>query len=197
MNATATPTELRAAVAAEVELQTKALREEMEQRLAELRERTVDDRAALVVFSGDLDKVIAALLIATGAASAGLETSLYFTFWGLSALKKKGAPAGPKSVMERLLALVTPGSSESLGTSRVNFLGMGAHLLRGMMKDKQIVSLEELMDVARDLKVRMIACTTSMDVMGISREELVDGLEYGGVATYMADAARSRVTLFI
>ena len=199
MNADApvAPAEVQGLVAAEVERQIKAFREEMESKIAEVRERTVDDRAALVVFSGDLDKVFAAFVIATGAAAAGLETSIFFTFWGLSVLKKKGAAGGPKSIMERMFALMTPSSSESLGTSKMNFFGMGAVMLRKMMADKQIVSLEEMMQLARDLGVKMIACTMSMDAMGVSKAELVDGLEYGGVATYMADAANSRVTLFI
>ena len=199
MNADApvAPAEVHGLVAAEVERQIKAFREEMESKIAEVRERTVDDRAALVVFSGDLDKVFAAFVIATGAAAAGLETSIFFTFWGLSVLKKKGAAGGPKSIMERMFALMTPSSSESLGTSKMNFFGMGAVMLRKMMADKQIVSLEEMMQLARDLGVKMIACTMSMDAMGVSKAELVDGLEYGGVATYMADAANSRVTLFI
>ena len=199
MNADApvAPAEVHGLVAAEVERQIKAFREEIERKLVELRKRTVDDRAALVVFSGDLDKVFAAFVIATGAAAAGLETSIFFTFWGLSVLKKKGAAGGPKSIMERMFALMTPSSSESLGTSKMNFFGMGAVMLRKMMADKQIVSLEEMMQLARDLGVKMIACTMSMDVMGVSKAELVDGLEYGGVATYMADAANSRVTLFI
>jgi len=199
MNADApvAPAEVHGLVAAEVERQIKAFREEIERKLVELRERTVDDRAALVVFSGDLDKVFAAFVIATGAAAAGLETSIFFTFWGLSVLKKKGAAGGRKSIMERMFALMTPSSSESLGTSKMNFFGMGAVMLRKMMADKQIVSLEEMMQLARDLGVKMIACTMSMDAMGVSKAELVDGLEYGGVATYMADAANSRVTLFI
>ena len=199
MNADApvAPAEVHGLVAAEVERQIKAFREEIERKLVELRERTVDDRAALVVFSGDLDKVFAAFVIATGAAAAGLETSIFFTFWGLSVLKKKGAAGGPKSIMERMFALMTPSSSESLGTSKMNFFGMGAVMLRKMMADKQIVSLEEMMQLARDLGVKMIACTMSMDAMGVSKEELQDGLSYGGVATYMADAVRSRVTLFI
>ena len=199
MNADApvAPAEVQGLVAAEVERQIKAFREEMESKIAVVRERTVDDRAALVVFSGDLDKVFAAFVIATGAAAAGLETSIFFTFWGLSVLKKKGAAGGPKSIMERMFALMTPSSSESLGTSKMNFFGMGAVMLRKMMADKQIVSLEEMMQLARELGVKMIACTMSMDAMGVSKAELVDGLEYGGVATYMADAANSRVTLFI
>ena len=84
-----------------------------------------------------------------------------------------------------------------LGASRMNFFGIGASMLRSMMKDKGIATLEELMEVAKDLGVKFIACTMSMDVMGVSKEQLIDNLEYGGVATYMADASRSKVTLFV
>ncbi len=189
--------EVQSLIAAEVARQTRALREEMEARIAEVRERTVDDAATIVVFSGDLDKVLAGFVIATGAVAAGLQTSMFFTFWGLSVLKKKGAPGGSKSLMERILAMMTPSGSETLGTSKMNFFGLGAVMLRKMMKDKQIASLEELIAMARDMDVKMIACTMSMDAMGVSQPELVDGLTYGGVATYMADAVRSRVTLFI
>lgn len=191
------PPEIQALVSAEVARQLGAARVEIDRAIAEVRERTPDDRAAIVVFSGDLDRVLAGFVIATGAAAAGLETSLFFTFWGLSALKRKGAPAGPKGLKERMFALMTPAGSESLGTSKLNFFGMGAVLLRSMMKDKGIASLEELMAMARDLGVKMTACTMSMEAMGIAREELVDGLELGGVAAFMADAARARVTLFV
>ena len=184
-------------VAAEVERQVKALREEMDAKIAAVRERTVDDAATIVVFSGDLDKVLAGFVIATGAAAAGLETSMFFTFWGLSVLKKKGALGGSKNVLEKMFGMMTPASSESLPTSKMNYFGMGAVMLRKMMKDKQIATLEELIGIAREMDVKMIACTMSMDAMGVSKEELVDGLTYGGVATYMADAVRSRVTLFI
>ena len=197
VNAPAAPAEIQAAVAAEVERQLKAFRKDIEGKLAAVRERTVDDAATIIVFSGDLDKVLAGFVLATGAAAAGLETSMFFTFWGLAALKKKGAAAAPKNVMEKMFAVMTPSSSESLGTSKMNYFGMGAVMLRKMMKDKQIASLEELMGVARELDVKLIACTMSMDAMGVAKEELIDGLSYGGVATYMADAVRSRVTLFI
>ncbi len=197
VNAPPAPAEIQGAVAAEVERQLKAFRDEIEGKLAEVRERTVDDAATIIVFSGDLDKVLAGFVLATGAAAAGLETSMFFTFWGLSALKKKGAVAGSKNIMEKMFALMTPSSSESLGTSKMNYFGMGSVMLRKMMKDKQIASLEELMAIARELNVKLIACTMSMDAMGVAKEELVDELTYGGVATYMADAVRSRVTLFI
>jgi peroxiredoxin family protein len=197
VNAPFAPAEIQGVVAAEVERQLKAFRDEMEGKLAEVRERTADDAATIVVFSGDLDKVLAAFVLATGAAAAGLQTSMFFTFWGLAALKKKDASGGPKNIMEKMFALMTPSSSESLPTSKMNYFGMGAVLLRKMMKDKQIATLEELMALAREMDVKMIACTMSMDAMGVSKQELQDGLTYGGVATYMADAVRSRVTLFV
>ena len=172
--------------------------EQLEKTVADLKDRVPEDRATIVVFSGDLDKVLAAFVIATGAAAAGLETSMFFTFWGLCALKKGGvAGNSDRSVKEKMFALMTPAGSEALGVSRMNFFGMGARMLRAMMKEKGIASLEELMEVARDLGVKIIACTMSMDAMGVSKNELAEGLEYGGVATYMADACRSKVTLFI
>ncbi len=184
-------------VSAEVARQVGAARAEIERAIAEVRERTPEDRAALVVFSGELDKVLAAFVIATGAAASGLETSMFFTFWGLSVLKKKGAKGGEKGLKERMFARLTPAGSESLGTSKLNFFGMGAGMLRSMMKDKGIATLEELIALARELNVKMIACTMSMDAMGIAKEELADGLEYGGVATFLADATRARVSLFV
>jgi len=188
---------IKALVEAEVRRQIGEARKEIDQAIAQVRERTVDDRATLVVFSGDLDKAIAAMVIATGAAAAGLQTSLFFTFWGLSLLKKKGAARPKHGIKEKMFALMTPSSSESLGVSQMNYFGMGSKMLRSMMRDKDIASLEELIDMARDLDVKMIACTMSMDAMGIEKEELVSGLEYGGAAAYLADAASSRVTLFI
>src|SRR3990172_3095563 len=176
VNAPIAPTEIQGAVAAEVERQLKAFRGEMEGKLAEVRERTLDDAATIIVFSGELDKVLAAFVLATGAAAAGLKTSMFFTFWGLSALKKKGASGGTKNIMERMFALMTPSSTESLPTSKMNYFGMGALMLRKMMKDKQIATLEELIALAREMDVKFIACTMSMDAMGVSQAELLDGL---------------------
>ena len=191
------PADLSSLVAVEVSRQIGALRSDLEKAIAEVRERTPEDRAALVVFSGDLDRVLAAFVIATGAAAAGLETSMFFTFWGLSAVKRKGAMASGKGFKQRMFSAMTPGSSESLGTSQLNFFGMGAMMLRSMMKEQGIASLEELMAMAQDLGVKMTACTMSMDAMGISKDELLGQLEFGGVAAFMADAARARVSLFI
>jgi peroxiredoxin family protein len=189
--------ELSALVAAEVARQLAAFRKETADALDEIRERTPEDRASLVVFSGDLDRVLAAFVIATGAAAAGLQTSMFFTFWGLSVIKNKTAAQVEKGFKQRMMQLMTPGSSEALGTSKFNFFGMGSVLLRSMMSEQGIASLEELMAMARELGVTMMACTMSMDAMGVRKEELVDGLEYGGVASFMASASRSRVSLFI
>ena len=189
--------EISALVSVEVARQLAPLRADLQREIAELRERTPEDRASLVVFSGDLDKVLAAFVIATGAAAAGLETSMFFTFWGLSAVKSQTAKPVRKDLKQRMFTLLTPASSEQLGTSRLNFFGMGSRMLRSMMKERGIASLEELMDMARELGVRMTACTMSMDAMGVTRDELLDGIDFGGVASFMSVAARSRVSLFI
>jgi peroxiredoxin family protein len=171
---------------------------EIRKEIAELRAQVPEDRAALVVFSGDLDRAIAAFVIATGAAAAGLETTLFFTFWGLSILKKKnGAAVSKRDLMQKMFAMMTPGSSESLGVSKMNYFGIGATMLRTMMKKQQVSSLEELMGLARELGVRMIGCTMSMEVMGVNEAELFDGIELGGVAAFIGEAARARVSLFI
>jgi len=172
--------------------------DDLRREVAELRERTPEDRAAIVVFSGELDRLLASLVLATGAAAAGLETTMFFTFWGLSALKKKGASTvSEKSLKEKMFAIMTPGSTESMGVSKLNFFGVGAKMLRTMMKEKNVSSVEEMMDLARELGVKMIACTMSMDVMGVEREQLADDVELGGVAAFMAEASRARVSLFV
>jgi peroxiredoxin family protein len=188
---------LSSAIAAEVARQVGAVRADLERAIDELRDRVPDDRVSLVVFSGDLDKVLAAFVIATGAAAAGHEVSMFFTFWGLSTLKSKTASAVQKGLKQKLFTMMTPAGSEGLGTSKLNFFGMGAVMLRSMMKEQGIASLEELMAMARDLGVKITACTMSMDAMGVVKEELIDDIEYGGVAAFMADASKSRVSLFI
>lgn len=171
---------------------------EIRKEIADLRAQVPEDRAALVVFSGDLDHAIAAFIIATGAAAAGLETTMFFTFWGLSILKKKnGAAVSKRDLMQKMFAMMTPGSSESLGVSKMNYFGIGAAMLRAMMKNQQALSLEELVELARELGVRMIGCTMTMEVMGIDKDQLQDGVELGGVAAFMGEAARARVSLFI
>src|SRR5512143_920753 len=169
---------------------------DLENRLASVEGQLPEDRVALVVFSGDLDRVLAAFLIATGAAAMGQQVSMFFTFWGLSVLKKENQLSG-KTLFQKMMALMSPGSSRSLPVSTMNYFGVGAKMLRSMMKEKNVSSLEEMISLARELGVRMIACEMSRDLMGISESELVAGLECGGVASFLADSLKSRTSLFI
>ena len=168
---------------------------ELEKRLAALEERT-EDRVTIVVFSGDLDRVLAAFIIATGAAAMGQQASMFFTFWGLSVVKKETSFNG-KTVFQKMMAMMSPGSSQSLPVSKMNYFGMGAKMLRAMMKQRNVSSLEDLIGLAREMGIRMIACEMSRDVMGIKESELMPGLECGGVATFLGDALTSRASLFI
>lgn len=165
-------------------------------RLAEVERRAPSDRASILVFSGDLDHLLSAFIIATSAAAMGLQASMYFTFWGLVALKKTTIFAG-KSVPERLLALMLPGGPADVGPSRFAMLGGGRVMFEHLMRTRNVESLPGLIAVARELGVKLIACQMAMDVMGVRREELLDGIEFGGAITYMSEAMDSRVTLFI
>ncbi len=169
---------------------------DLEKRLAHVEGQVAEDRVALVVFSGDLDRVLAAFVIATGAAAMGQQVSMFFTFWGLSVLKKDNQLSG-KTLLQKMMALMSPGSSKSLPVSKMNYFGVGAKMLRSMMKEKNVSSLEEMISLARELGVRMIACEMSRDVMGIKESELVAGLECGGVASFLADSLKSRTSLFV
>ena len=168
----------------------------LEAQMQQVREELPEDRVSIIVFSGDLDKVLPPFIIATGAAAMGMQVSLFFSFWGLNARKKRRDLSG-KGFLEKLFALMTPVGTEGLGVSKMNFFGIGAKLLRTLMKRKQVASLEELAQMAREMGVKIIACQMSMDVLGITKDELWDGIEVGGVATFLADAAKSKVTLFI
>jgi len=168
----------------------------LEKKLADLQDRLPEDRVSMIVFSGDLDKALAAFVIATGAAAMGQQVSMFFTFWGLNVLRK-GKVLSDKKLTETLMAVMAPGGTAALPVSKMNFFGVGARMLRAMMRQKNLSSLEDMMGIARDLGVRMVACEMSREVMGIKDEELAGGLESGGVATFLGDALRSRVTLFI
>ena len=173
-----------------------ALKVYIDQQLEVLRERQPDNRVTLVVFSGDLDRQLASLVIATGAAAMGLDVSIFYTFWGLTALKKR-TRLGPKTLKEKMFALMTPRRLGAMPVSKLNMGGIGRVMLKSMMREKQVASIDELFAMAREMGVTLIACTMSMDVMGITKDELLDGVALGGVATFLGDAARSRVALFI
>jgi peroxiredoxin family protein len=169
---------------------------ELEQRQKNLERDMPEPRISIVVMSGDYDRVLAAFVIATGAAAMGLQVSMFFTFWGLGVLRQNRRLRG-KGLLEKAFTLLTPAGAEELSLSRLNFAGLGLRLLKRQMRQRNISSLSELIAFARDLGVRMVACQMSMDVMGIKPEELQPGLETGGVATFLADATKSKATLFI
>lgn len=157
----------------------------------------IEDKSnmTMVVFSGDLDKAIAAFIIANGALTMGKKVTMFFTFWGLSILKKKNL--SKKNFIEKMFAMMLPKNSKDLPVSKMNFFGIGAKMIRSVMKKKNIMSLEELIKKAIDSGVNITACTMSMDVMGISKDELIDGINYGGVGQYLGEAEKSNNNLFI
>ncbi len=157
----------------------------------------VRDGQTMVVFSGDLDKAIASFIIANGAATMGKHVTMFFTFWGLNVLRKPQKVKTPKNIIEKAFGMMMPRGSKKLGLSRMNMGGMGAKMIRGVMKNKNIQSLEDLMEAAIESGVEIVACTMSMDVMGIKKEELIDGITYGGVGYYLGQADDSNINLFI
>lgn len=169
----------------------------LEQALGQLRANAPrDDKLTLLIFSGELDKVLAGLLIATTASSLGMEVTIFFTFWGLNTLKQKRVYKG-KDLAERMIDFMTPTGSAHMGVSKMNMLGAGALMLKQMMKDKNIVTTDELLELARENDVKLIACSMTMQVMGIREEELQPGIDIAGAASYIEDARKSGCTLFI
>ena len=150
-----------------------------------------------IVFSGDLDKTIAAFIIANGAVSMGRKVTMFFTFWGLNILRRPKKVKAAKTFIEKMFGAMMPRGTKKLGLSRMNMGGAGAKMIRGIMKQKGVSSLEELIQNAIDHGVRIVACQMSMDIMGIKQEELFDGVELGGVATFLGSAELSDTSLFI
>ena len=151
----------------------------------------------IIVFDGDMDKVLASFIIANGALAMGRPVTMFFTFWGLNALRKDQNQHIKKSPVESMFGAMLPRGAKHLSLSKMNMGGMGTAMMKKIMKDKNIDSLEELMKKAMRNGVKIIACSMSMDVMGIRKEELIDGVEIGGVGTYLGDAEESNVNLFI
>ena len=151
----------------------------------------------IIVFDGDMDKVLASFVIANGALAMGRPVTMFFTFWGLTALRKTEKVPVKKSLIEKMFGFMLPRGAGKLKLSKMNMGGMGTAMMQGIMKDKNIDSLETMMKKAMENGVKIIACSMSMDVMGIHPEELIDGVEIGGVGTYLGDAEESDVNLFI
>ena len=158
---------------------------------------SVGNGASMIVFSGDFDKAIASMIIANGAAAMGKEVTMFFTFWGLNILRRDHAVEVEKSLIEKMFGAMMPRGSKKLALSKLHMGGMGTALLKRVMKQKNVNSLEELMQSAMDNGVKFVACTMSMDIMGINKDELIDGVEFGGVAAYLGAADEGANSLFI
>lgn len=158
---------------------------------------SVSKEKTMVVFSGDLDKAIASFIIANGAKAMGNEVTMFFTFWGLNILRKAEPVKVKKDFMGAMFGKMMPRGSRKLGLSKMNMAGMGSIMIRKVMNDKNISSLEDLIQTGINSGIRIVACQMSMDVMGITKEELIEGVEIGGVATYLDAADDSNVNLFI
>jgi peroxiredoxin family protein len=156
-----------------------------------------ENKATIIVFSGDMDKVFAAFIIATGCAAAGMDTTLFFTFWGLNAIKT-GEPIKAKGFLGKMMGIMNRGGINRLNPSRFSFGGIGRMLFSKMMRDKGVASVEELRQTCIDLDVRLQACKMSMDVLEITRDDLIPEVEdIVGVATFVKHAADSKIQLFI
>ncbi|HPJ75900.1 MAG TPA: DsrE/DsrF/DrsH-like family protein, partial [Clostridia bacterium] len=156
-------------------------------------EQVGNDGKTIIVFDGDLDKVIASFIIANGAAAMGRRVTMFFTFWGLNVLRKTQKQNVKKSFIEKMFGAMMPRGISKLKLSKMNMGGMGTAMMKKIMNDKNVDSLEELVRKAMKAGVKIVACTMSMDVMGIKEEELIEGVELGGVGAYLADAEESNV----
>jgi NADPH-dependent 2,4-dienoyl-CoA reductase/sulfur reductase-like enzyme/peroxiredoxin family protein/rhodanese-related sulfurtransferase/TusA-related sulfurtransferase len=158
---------------------------------------SLKDNKTIVVFSGDLDKALAAFVIANGAVAMGKKVTMFFTFWGLNILRKPEAVSVKKGFVDRMFGWMMPRGSKALKLSNMHMLGMGTKMMRMVMKNKNISSLEDLIQAAQKSGIEIVACQMSMDVMGLQQEELIDGVKIGGVGYYLSEAEDANVNLFI
>jgi peroxiredoxin family protein/TusA-related sulfurtransferase len=158
---------------------------------------SVGNGSTMVVFSDDMDRALASLVIANGAASAGKDVTLFFTFWGLSILKRDRKPRVKKDFMGRMFGKMLPKGTGDLQLSKMNMGGMGAAMMKSRMKRKNVDSIEVMLENVKNAGARLVACQMSMDVMGVSKEELIDGVEIGGVANYLEATEDAHLNLFV
>lgn len=151
----------------------------------------------IVVFSGDLDRVLAAFILATTAASMGMEVTMFFTFWGLNVLRKKKLTSG-KSLLQKMMGLLNRGGADRLPLSKFNMLGMGPAMMKVMMKQSRVPGIADFIRLSKELGVKLVACTTTFSFMGFEKEDFIDELDsFAGAATYLEGALNCKVSYFI
>ena len=154
-------------------------------------------KTTIVLFSGDYDKAMAAYIIANGAAAYDHEVTIFHTFWGLNALRKDEDLKVEKSFIEKMFGKMMPKGADKMGLSKMNFAGMGPKMIKDVIKKHNALELPQLIEMAQEQDVKLVACTMTMDLLGLKEEELLDNIEYAGVAAYLADAEDGNVNLFI
>lgn len=154
-------------------------------------------RTTIVLFSGDYDKAMAAYIIANGAAAYDHEVTIFHTFWGLNALRKDENIEVKKGFMEKMFGKMMPRGADKLGLSKMHFAGFGPKMIKDVMKKHNAMTLPQLIEMAQEQEVKLVACTMTMDLLGLQQQELLDNIEYAGVAAYLADAENGNVNLFI
>lgn len=167
--------------------------------LEELSKTGRENKLSMIVFSGDLDKALAAFIIATGAVAMGMDVVMFFTFWGTPILRNKDKEVGGKDFMGKMFGSMLPKGHSQMKLSKMNMGGMGTAMMKSLMKKKNVASLEQMLELSEELGVRIVVCEMSMDLMGFKRGEMIDYpyLTYGGVAKFLEEAMSSRVQLFI
>ena len=158
-----------------------------------------DEKVSIIVFSGDLDKILAAFIIATGAVAMGMEAVMFFTFWGTPVLRDPGKKVGGKDLMGKMFGFMLPKGRNAIKLSKMNMAGMGTSMMKSLMKKKNVASLDQMLAMAAELGVKIYICEMSMSLMGFKQGEFIDypNLEYVGVATFLEQAKNSKVQLFI
>jgi peroxiredoxin family protein len=170
----------------------------MESQIAKLSQAAErrDQGVVIIAFSGEMDRLMAAFMLATGAAAMGMNVTMFFTFWGLVALKRKTSFKG-KCLLDRILTVMLSAGPGRLGLSKLNLFGVGQPFLNWLMRKRHVEPLGNLICLAREMNVRIVACQTAMELLGIARDELLEGIEFGGVATCLDSAQRCGTTLML
>ncbi|HIJ56272.1 MAG TPA: NADH dehydrogenase FAD-containing subunit [Deltaproteobacteria bacterium] len=173
--------------------------EEFQAQIDALKNKTPDNKLSMIVFSGDLDKVLASFVIATGAVAMGMDVVMFFTFWGTPVLRDRNKSAGGKDLMGKMFGAMLPKGTGAVKLSKMNMAGMGTAMMKSLMKKKNVASLEQMLEMAEELGVRIYICEMSMDLMGFKREEMIEykHMGFAGVATFLEEAQNSKIQLFI
>jgi peroxiredoxin family protein len=172
---------------------------DMKSQLEAVSKSVAYNKLSMIVFSGDLDKILASFIIATGAKAMDMDVVMFFTFWGTPVLRDKGKKAGGKDFMGKMFGSMLPKGSCEVKLSKMNMGGMGTKMMKSLMKKKNVASVEQLIEMAGELGVRIFVCEMSMDLMGFKREEMISypDMTYCGVAKFLDEAMDSKIQLFI